>query len=184
VGLAHRRRDRSEAATTAPERLSDDAFLTVIRDAPLVSLDLIVANPAGEILLGLRNNEPAKGCWFVPGGRIRKDESLADAFGRIVREELGDLDRAWLDVTVLGVFEHHYATNVFEVPGVTTHYVVIACHVEAPPGFTPLRSAPQHAAYVWASRACLEDGPEFAADVHPNTLVYFELAPLIAGLIR
>jgi colanic acid biosynthesis protein WcaH len=39
--------------------------------------------------MGWRENEPAKRTWFVPGGRIRKDEKIADAFERIIRTETG-----------------------------------------------------------------------------------------------
>jgi colanic acid biosynthesis protein WcaH len=36
-------------------------FTTVIKSAPLVSIDLVVTNQKGEVLLGYRNNRPAKG---------------------------------------------------------------------------------------------------------------------------
>lgn len=48
-------------------RLSPEQFLTVIDNAPLVSIDLIIRNPSRAILMGRRINEPAKGAWFVPG---------------------------------------------------------------------------------------------------------------------
>ena len=41
------------------QRLSREDFLTVVRLAPLVSLDLVVTNPRGEVLVGLRTNRPA-----------------------------------------------------------------------------------------------------------------------------
>jgi colanic acid biosynthesis protein WcaH len=55
---------------------------------PVVSIEaLIVMN---ESLLFLkRNNHPAKGQWWFPGGRIRKGESLLEACAREVREETG-----------------------------------------------------------------------------------------------
>jgi colanic acid biosynthesis protein WcaH len=39
--------------------------------------------------MGWRGNDPARGTWFVPGGRIRKNEKIADAFERIIRTETG-----------------------------------------------------------------------------------------------
>ena len=60
--------------------LSHSDLNTVIRLAPLVAIDLIIRDPQDRILLGLRNNEPAKGYFFVPGGIILKDEPLAEAF--------------------------------------------------------------------------------------------------------
>ena len=37
----------------------------------------------------LRNNEPGKGVWFTPGGRILKGESLEEAVTRVLRKETG-----------------------------------------------------------------------------------------------
>jgi colanic acid biosynthesis protein WcaH len=50
--------------------LDDTTFKTVIASTPLISIDLVVKNTKGEYLLGYRNNRPAQGFWFVPGGRI------------------------------------------------------------------------------------------------------------------
>ena len=69
----------------APMLLSPDDFYSVVRLAPLVSIDLIIRNARGEVLLGLRNNEPAKGFYFVPGGIILKQERLHEAFARILK---------------------------------------------------------------------------------------------------
>lgn len=43
----------------------------------------------GRILLIQRGNEPSKGCWSVPGGRIEKGEDDASATAREVLEETG-----------------------------------------------------------------------------------------------
>jgi colanic acid biosynthesis protein WcaH len=68
--------------------LDQDEFALVVRNTPLVSIDVIIRVPAQRVLGGLRTNEPAKGKWFVPGGVVRKYERLADAFARIVKGEL------------------------------------------------------------------------------------------------
>ncbi|MBF4436458.1 NUDIX domain-containing protein, partial [Vibrio anguillarum] len=66
-----------------------NTFKTIIENTPLVSIDLVVYNQKNEALLGKRNNRPAQGYWFVPGGRILKDESIAVAFRRLTLNELG-----------------------------------------------------------------------------------------------
>jgi hypothetical protein len=76
------------AKSAKPDR-NDTAFLEVVRNAPLVSIDLIVRDHDGRILVGRRVNQPAKGTWFVPGGSIRKGETLARALARISDAELG-----------------------------------------------------------------------------------------------
>ncbi|MGV2950389.1 GDP-mannose mannosyl hydrolase [Acinetobacter sp. AGC35] len=106
--------------------LPDETFKSVIQHTPLISIDLIVRNEQGEVLLGKRVNAPAKGYWFVPGGRVRKNETLDDAFVRLVKEELGiesGVTRA--DAKFLGVFEHFYDDCVF-CDDVSTHYIVLA----------------------------------------------------------
>jgi colanic acid biosynthesis protein WcaH len=66
-----------------------DIFEIVIEAMPLISIDLTVRNSKQEILLGRRLNRPAQGYWFVPGGRILKDETIEDSFNRLLKVELG-----------------------------------------------------------------------------------------------
>jgi colanic acid biosynthesis protein WcaH len=60
--------------------LPPDIFRTVIASTPLIAIDLIVRNLQGQILLGWRVNRPAQGYWFVPDGRVLKNEALDNAF--------------------------------------------------------------------------------------------------------
>jgi colanic acid biosynthesis protein WcaH len=54
-----------------PKWLSSDQFKNAGDLLPLVSINLCVI--CGEnILLGNRNNRPAKNWLFIPGGRIKK----------------------------------------------------------------------------------------------------------------
>ena len=106
--------------------LNSETFQTVVSSTPLVSIDLVVQNAHGEVLLGQRLNRPAQGYWFVPGGRILKNESLDQAFHRLALTELGAAfprSRA----RFLGVYEHFYADSVFGAAAdqPDTHYVVL-----------------------------------------------------------
>src|SRR5207253_2528001 len=56
---------------------------------PIVCVDCLVVNGNGEYLLVKRKNEPLKGEFWVPGGRLHKHERLVDAVHRKMREELG-----------------------------------------------------------------------------------------------
>jgi 8-oxo-dGTP diphosphatase len=47
----------------------------------------VVADAEGRLLLVKRGQEPAKGCWSVPGGRVEAGESDAAATAREVLEE-------------------------------------------------------------------------------------------------
>lgn len=104
------------------EWIPQDEWETIVRNVPIVSVDLVVECPDG-IVLGKRANEPAKGEWFVPGGRVRKGEKLEKAVHRISDDELG----TEVDIMdVLGTFEHFYKTS--EVGG-GKHYVAHGFHV-------------------------------------------------------
>ena len=110
--------------------LPDDRFLSVIRDAPLVSIDLLIM-AEGQVLLGRRKNCPAQGYWFVPGGRVLKYETLRHAFARISVQGLGTR-LAWESAVFDGVFEHFYADDSYD-QGIGTHYVVLAYALELDP---------------------------------------------------
>ena len=104
--------------------LNDNDFKELIKNAPLISIDLILKNKNREVLLGFRKNSPAKNKWFVPGGRIQKGEFRQEAFKRITTDELNqEIDIK--DATFLKVTEHHYSDNTYEIEGFGTHYVVL-----------------------------------------------------------
>lgn len=152
--------------TSSPPRLPRARWLQVVRDAPLVSIDLILIDAAARVLLGLRENEPARGTWFVPGGAVRKGETLDLAFTRIAHEELGLILRRG-DASPHGVWEHFYDTNFARVPGLGTHYVVMAYRMPIPDD--PLRGDRQHRELRWFNVAELMAAP----DVHENVKAYF-----------
>lgn len=148
--------------------LNKHEFLAIVQRAPLVSIDLIVRNPNGQVLLGFRKNEPARNCWFVPGGRICKDESIDAAFRRISGDELGHAC-AIEDAYFLGVFQHLYQTNFAEEAGFGTHYVVLAYELT----YSCLQSAlptEQHDRYQWLD----VEGLLRTSEVHEFVKAYFQ----------
>ena len=82
--------------------LDVQTFKTVIENTPLVSIDLCLVCD-GQLLLGKRNNDPLKGEWFTPGGRIHKNETWQDALLRIAEVELGLCDTAVESFSLMGV---------------------------------------------------------------------------------
>lgn len=149
--------------------LDSATFSTIISHTPLISIDLIVRNDAGEILLGKRLNAPARGYWFTPGGRIYKDESLKRAFERITTAELG-ITIPMSDATFHGVYEHFYEDSVFD-DHTSTHYVVLAYTITTPHSSlaTTLPTNIQHNTYRWQSiDSLLAD-----ESVHTHVKCYF-----------
>lgn len=145
---------------------SKNDFTHVLANTPLVSIDLIVQNGQGDVLLGERKNRPAQGYWFMLGGRILKNEILAAAFKRLTLGELGtqfSIDAA----TLQGPYDHFYSDSVFcETP--SSHYVAIANRL---PVIT-LSALPeeQHSGYRWFSVDELLSHPQ----VHSHTKAYFQ----------
>ncbi|CDL36959.1 GDP-mannose mannosyl hydrolase [Citrobacter freundii] len=103
--------------------LRHEDFATVVRSTPLISIDLIVENAHGEFLLGKRLNRPVQGYWFVPGGRVQKDEPLHAAFERLTEAELG-LRLPLSAAQFYGVWQHFYDDN-FSGEDFSTHYIVL-----------------------------------------------------------
>ena len=147
--------------------ISDQQFLKIIDATPLVSIDLILENQQGKILLGKRNNRPAQNYWFVPGGRIRKNEKLADAIKRISSTELGT-EITLNNSQLLGAFDHIYDDNFSGSDDINTHYVVLAYKVRMKDDFK-IVADDQHSEKRWWHIKDLLDAP----DVHQNTKTYF-----------
>jgi len=144
--------------------LSQELFSELIKNGPLISIDLLVQNSEGKILLGKRVNEPAKDFWFVPGGRIFKDETLDTAFSRTVKEEVG-LKLTRDEANFYGLYEHFYDNNVFDDKS-STHYIVLAHKIITN---SELKLNNQHAEYKWFGIEELLEHKE----VHKYTKNYF-----------
>ena len=145
--------------------LTQDTFKTIVASTPLISIDLIVRDPQNNVLLGKRVNRPAQGCWFVPGGRVLKDESIEQAFIRLLKVELG-IDK--VNAIFKGIFQHFYDDN-FSEETFTTHYVVLAYEVIFTGDIASLPVS-QHNDYRWFSEKTLLHND----DVHKHTKWYFQ----------
>lgn len=149
-------------------KLNCNDFIEVVKNTPLVSIDLIIKNDRSQVLLGLRENAPARNYWFVPGGRILKNERIGEAFERIANDELG-INLAYKDANFLGVFEHLYQDNFAQMQGFGTHYVVLAHEIKI--AETQLISPKaQHSRYKWFDQESLRK----TKNVHPYTKAYFK----------
>ena len=151
-----------------PKMLERDELAQVIRLAPLVSIDLIIEDGRGRVLLGMRTNEPARGYWFVPGGRILKNERITQAFERVVKDELG-LELDYAQAQFVGVFEHIYSTNFALAKDFGTHYVVLTHRVKLSSP-VDISVDNQHSELAWFDKDKILNNEK----VHPNTKAYFE----------
>lgn len=145
--------------------MNDQKFLSIVEATPLVSIDLLVYNEEGQVLLGLRKNRPAQGFWFVPGGRIRKGENHMDALWRI---SMGELGVRVFNPKIQDAYTHIYHDNVFGIQDIPTHYVALGyrCFLAEA---TEIKPDKQHAELKWWDVTDIRKEQL----VHPNTRAYF-----------
>lgn len=101
--------------------IPEDEWETIVSQMPIPSVDMVVLNDDDEFLLGRRQNQPAKGTWFVPGGRILKNEQVYNAVHRKAREELNTAVSIEDD---LGWYEHFYDESDVGAD-VSKHYIAL-----------------------------------------------------------
>ncbi len=107
--------------------LTKKSFLNIISKTPLCSIDILISI-GNKYLFGLRENRPAMGYYFVPGGRILKNEDYNKTILRILRKELG-LKFKSIKFSIIGIYNHFYKNNVYNVKNINTHYFVCAIKI-------------------------------------------------------
>lgn len=147
--------------------LSKNDFKNIISLTPLVAIDFILEYD-NRFLLGKRINEPAKGYFFVPGGRIRKGETLENACKRLSYNELGiivNFDKMTPHMNM----EHIYPNSVFD-RNLETHYVCLSYYYKLNrEEYNNLNLKDQHSGILWLSKKDLISH----SNVHNNTKKYF-----------
>jgi colanic acid biosynthesis protein WcaH len=126
-----------------PQKLYDQ----IVDAMPIVSVEAVITIN-GKMLFLKRNNEPVKGEWWFPGGRIHKNESLQDALYREIKEETG-----------LEIVEHKLV-NVYSRVFPQRHDITIVYLCKCKDAKITLN--PEHAEY-----ALIEKAPE---NLHPCLL--------------
>lgn len=126
-------------------------FSELIKKAPLIAIDLCIVQKRC-ILLGKRINNPAKNFFFVPGGRVLKNEKIKNATNRILKEETNLRFKDDLySVSLLGIFEHFYNDNFLDSKDFNTHYITIAYLIEYKNliKINQEKKSEQHSQYIW-----------------------------------
>ena len=87
-------------------------YKKMIDQLPIVCIDAVIMNHKGQYLLIRRKNEPLKGEYWVPGGRLLKNETLHDAIMRKINQEIGISAHI---VMPIGVYEDFFEKNPLNV---------------------------------------------------------------------
>ena len=85
--------------------IPEQDYKKIVEQIPIVCIDAVIMNQKGQYLLIRRKNEPLLGEYWLPGGRLLKNESLHDAVLRKVSQELGIESRI---IMPLGVYEDFF----------------------------------------------------------------------------
>ena len=146
--------------------LSADEYSMVHATTPVVSVDLVVFDGQGKVLLGKRRNEPARGTWSVPGGRLWKDETVAQASRRISHGELG------VDIPISRLLGAYHQTYTDTQQG--RHFITFAATLAPTTAqISAINHDDQHEELKWWETSELLASP----DVHLYTKSYFSPAP-------
>jgi len=126
--------------TKFPEHIEDNLYRTIVENVVIVCVDIILTTDENSFLLLRRVNEPAKGEWWLPGGRINKGETVEQAFRRKLKQELS-LEGAF--VKIVSVEE-----TIFDKSIGSPHTINIVGHMQV--SHMPLLSLDnQHDAFKW-----------------------------------
>ena len=150
------------------EKLPEEIWKTCVDSIPIFGIDMIIFSQKFGVLMGRRINNPAKGKLFVPGGRVYKNERIADAFNRILLNETG-LSFPFNKTTSMGLFEHFYNVTSWSTSECSTHYIIDARLIEIDPERIKLKINlnEQHSNFEWISIEHMQSN-----NIHPYSMMY------------
>ncbi len=99
--------------------IPENLYKQIVELMPIPCVDVLI-HQGDQILFIKRNQEPAKGQWWVIGGRLHKDETMEQCAVRKCLEEVG------LKVEIekmIGVHDEFFDTSI---QGPPTHTVCVA----------------------------------------------------------
>jgi colanic acid biosynthesis protein WcaH len=66
-----------------------ELFRQTVRHFPMVSVNIVLQRPDGAFLFLRRKNNPVKGEWWVPGGRLLNGETIEHGILSVLEQETG-----------------------------------------------------------------------------------------------
>lgn len=107
-------KERESIKSVPVRRIPFPEFKKIYSRVPRLTVEVVVQDQSGSILLIRRTIPPAVGEWHTPGGTVLKGETLHESVLRVGMEELGVNVRV---VRCLGVIEYlsyknHYSQDI------------------------------------------------------------------------
>ena len=97
--------------------INKQLYSKVVKSIPIACVDILIKNKDNKLLLVKRQNNPAKNCWWLPGGRVKHGEKREDTAKRKAKEECGLRIHK---LTNLGTFEIFFKNH--KAHSITTVY--------------------------------------------------------------
>lgn len=128
----------------------------IITHAPVACVDIAITHN-NCVLLVKRLDEPAKGQWWFPGGRVYKGEMMRDTANRKALEEVGlECEVGPLIYTAETVFE--------DGPNGIPVHSINSCFLLKPLGIKVIKLDNHHSAWSWFSVGNLQN------ELHPYVI--------------
>lgn len=121
--------------------IEEEIYEEIRRRIPIPSVDVLPVYK-GRLLLLRRSNDPGRGLWWTPGGRIRLGETLEQAAARELAEETGLVAER---LEVRGVMCHFWPGAQF-----------VTAFLRADVSNEEVRLNSEHSEHVWI-RSCRDD---------------------------
>lgn len=144
--------------------IPDSEYSLILKKMPVLCVDVLIIH-AGKCLLIKRENDPAKGQYWLPGGRVHKLESIENAAIRKAKEETN------LNCQYIGIVS--VEETIFKKEGqmiTDVHTVNICCELHVPDTIL-LETDKYHSDFKWVDK---QSSAYHDAINHPLSLVGFE----------
>jgi len=130
--------------------INQKEYFKIIEAIPILCVDLLIVHK-GKCLLMRRDNEPAKGQYWFPGGRINKMEKIKDAALRKAEEEV---NLKCLFQRIISVEETMFEKE--RQMHTDIHTVNICCHLTTE-SVKHIKIDKYHDEYMWVTYENLEN---------------------------
>lgn len=103
------------------KKIPKNTYKKIMENIPILCVDIILKK-GKKILLVKRKNKPLKDVWWIPGGRVFKNETLIDAVKRKCMEELNiNVEK----IKEIGTYEYIGQDPFFETIKTGVHTVSV-----------------------------------------------------------
>ena len=135
--------------------LDKNLWKSIVENMPIPAKDLLFYSKKKGLLMGKRMNKPAKNYYFVPGGRVFKNESRNDAIKRISIQEV-DFSIDSEQCFSIGVYDHFYDDSIWENTNITTHYIIEAILIPIEDNQEKFNVDSQHSDFLWINESNID----------------------------